>query len=63
MKEESNQSQMVYGAIDTNLDFTPLTEEEMIVQSDNALNEYQQSGCGISQQAMSEWAASLESIS
>ena len=63
MKEENNQSQMVYGAIDTNLNFTPLTKEEMIVQSLYALNEYQQSGCGISQQAMSEWVASLESIS
>ena len=56
---EPESSQMVYGAIDTNLDFTPLTEEEMIAQSLEALNEYQQSGRGVSQQTMDNWVASL----
>jgi hypothetical protein len=56
---ESNEPQMIYGSIDSNLNFSPLTEEEMISQSLEALNEYQQSGQGVSQQAMSEWADSL----
>lgn len=55
----SLEPQMVYGAIDTNLDFTPLTEEEMIAQSLEVLNEYQESGRGISQQTMENWVASL----
>jgi len=59
LEPESNQEQMIYGAIDTNLDFTALTEEEMITQSLEALNEYQQSSHGVSQQAMENWAASL----
>lgn len=59
LEPESKESQMVYGAIDTNLDFTPLTEEEMIAQSLEALNEYQQSGRGVSQQTMENWVASL----
>jgi hypothetical protein len=59
LKAESNQSQMIYGAIDINGDFTPLSEEEMIAQSSEALNEYKLHGCGVSQQSMSKWAASL----
>jgi hypothetical protein len=56
---ESNEPQMIYGSIDFNLNFSPLTEEEMISQSLEALNEYRQSGQCVSQQAMSEWADSL----
>ena len=59
LESESNQDQMIYGGIDTNLHFTPLTEEEMIAQSLEALNEYQQSGRGVSQQVMENWVASF----
>jgi hypothetical protein len=55
----SSQPQIVYGAINTNGNFTPLSESEMIAQSSDALNEYQLHGRGVSQQAMSEWADSL----
>lgn len=59
LESESNQEQMVYGEIDANLNFTPLTEEEMIAQSLEALNLYQQSGGGSTQSAITNWAASL----
>ncbi|MDJ0746733.1 MAG: hypothetical protein QNJ32_25705 [Xenococcaceae cyanobacterium MO_167.B27] len=59
LDNESNESQMIYGSIDTNLDFIPLTSEEMITQSLEALNEYQLHRRGVSQQAMENWAASL----
>jgi hypothetical protein len=53
---------MIYGSIDSNLHFCPLSEEEMISQSLETLNEYRQSGQCVSQQAMSEWADSLGTI-
>lgn len=57
--EYSNQLPMVRSAIDSNGDFTPKSESEMIAQSLEALNEYQLHGRSVSQQAMSEWADSL----
>jgi hypothetical protein len=59
LESETNQSHMVYGAIDVNGDFTHLSEEEMITQSLEALNEYQLHGRSVSQQTMSEWGDSL----
>lgn len=61
LESESNQSHIVYGAIDVNGDFTPLSEEEMITQSLEALNEYQLHRRDVSQQTMSEWANNLGS--
>jgi hypothetical protein len=51
---ESNSSSMIYGSIDTNGDFTPLTEEEMIAHSSHALNEYRLHKRGVSQQEMEQ---------
>lgn len=56
---ERDESAIIYGAIDINLFFIPLTEEEMIAQSIDALDEYQLDGRSVSQQKMEQWAASL----
>ncbi len=56
---ERDESPTIYGAIDTNLDFIPLTEEEMIAQSSDALNEYQLHRRSVSQHQMEQWAAGL----
>jgi hypothetical protein len=49
----------VYGELDQNLNFHPLTEEQMIHASLNALEEYRNMGGGISHDRVREWADSL----
>lgn len=51
--------QVVYGTIDGEDRFVPLTEDEMVEQSLQALAEYQESGRTISQETMEDWVYSL----
>ena len=50
---------VVYGTIKNDNAFVPLTEEEMIAQSLEALEDYQQSVGRISSETMEDWANSL----
>ena len=57
--QETNQTQMVYGSIDNDNNFVPLNEKEMVVQSLEALDEFQQTGKSISQKNMESWVENL----
>ncbi len=57
--QEINQSQIVYGSIDNHNNFVPLNEEEMVAQSLEALDEFQQTGQSISQKTMESWVQNL----
>ncbi len=57
--QEINQSQIVYGSIDNHNNFVPLNEEEMVAQSLEALDEFQQTGQRISQKTMESWVQNL----
>jgi hypothetical protein len=50
---------MIYGELDETLEFHPLTEEQMIQKSLNALEEYQATGDAVPHQHVQEWADSL----
>jgi hypothetical protein len=55
----SNTEESVYGELDQNLNFHPLTEEQMIQASLDALEEYRNMGGGVSHDRVREWADSL----
>ncbi len=59
LTQDSHQSQLVYGTVDNHNNFVPLTEEEMVAQSLEALAEFQQSGRGIDSKTMESWVDSL----
>ena len=59
MCEESNQPQIVYGSIDSDNNFVPLPEREMVAQSLEALDDLQKTGNSISQKTMESWVESL----
>jgi hypothetical protein len=60
---EENRLQMeddgVYGDLDEDLDFQPLTEEEMVAKSLDVLAEYKRTGIGIPHERVQEWLDSL----
>ena len=57
--QETNQPQIVYGSIDNDNNFVPLTKQEMVAQSLEALDEFQKTGKSISQSTMESWVQSL----
>ena len=59
LEQEANQPQMVYGSIDNDNNFVPLNEQEMVAQSLEALDEFQQTGQRISQKTMESWVQNL----
>ncbi|MEM9271599.1 MAG: hypothetical protein AAGA80_01365 [Cyanobacteria bacterium P01_F01_bin.143] len=59
MHEESNPPQMVYGSINNDNNFVPLTEREMVAQSLEALDEFQKTGKSISQKTIESWIENL----
>lgn len=59
LEKEYDNSATIYGTTDNNLNFVPLTEEEMIAQSVDVLNKYQLDKRSISHQKIEQWAASL----
>ncbi|MBD2690316.1 hypothetical protein [Anabaena catenula] len=59
-KEENLvEESLEYGQIDTELNFQPLTETEMIEQSKYALEEYLRTGSGVKHEKVKKWANSL----
>jgi 5-formyltetrahydrofolate cyclo-ligase len=63
-KNEPNQTteeSLEYGEIDTELNFQPFTELEMIQQSKSALEAYRRKGSGVKHEQVKEWANSLGS--
>jgi len=48
-----------YGEIDTELNFQPLNEKDMIEQSKSALETYLSTGSGIKHEQVQKWANSL----
>jgi hypothetical protein len=55
----SGTEELVYGELDQNLNFHPLTEEQMIQASLDALKEHRNMGGGVSHDLVREWADSL----
>jgi hypothetical protein len=47
------------GEIDTALNFQPLTEAQMVQQSQSALEAYRRTGSGVAHNRVREWADSL----
>ncbi|MEA5575108.1 hypothetical protein [Anabaena sp. UHCC 0451] len=59
-KEENlTAASLDYGEIDTELNFQPLTETEMIEQSKSALETYLRTGSGVKHEAVKKWANNL----
>jgi hypothetical protein len=52
---------LAYGELDQTLNFQSMTEEQMAQHSLNALEEYQNSRTGITQEQLQEWVDSLGS--
>ncbi|MBW4617381.1 MAG: hypothetical protein KME21_30035 [Desmonostoc vinosum HA7617-LM4] len=48
-----------YGQIDAALNFQPLTEAQMVQQSQSALEAYRSTGSGVAHDRVREWADSL----
>ncbi|MDZ7961395.1 MAG: hypothetical protein RMY34_26530 [Aulosira sp. DedQUE10] len=48
-----------YGEIDAALNFQPLTEAQMVQQSQSALEAYRRTGSGVAHDRVREWADSL----
>lgn len=57
--EYTSDEETVYDEFDAALNFQPLTEEEMIHQSLEALEEYRRTGNGIAHARVQEWVDSL----
>ena len=57
--QDNSYDDYAWGEMDSNLSFTPLTEAEQIQKSREALEDYQQTGQGIPQSQMQQWAESL----
>jgi hypothetical protein len=47
------------GEIDTDLNFQPLTEAQMVQQSQSALEAYRRTGSGVTHDRVRQWAESL----
>jgi hypothetical protein len=60
-KEEENLAaeSFEYGEINTELNFQPLTETEMIEQSKSALETYLRTGSGVKHETVKKWANNL----
>lgn len=50
---------LMFGELDSNLHFQPLSETEMIQKSREVLEDYQRTGKGVSHDLVREWATSL----
>ncbi len=48
-----------FGEVDAALNFQPLTEAEMVKQSQSALEAYRRKGSGVAHERVREWADSL----
>ena len=59
----SHEETTIYGELDETLEFHPLTEEQMIQKSLDALEEYRATGDGVSHHQIQEWVDSLGSDS
>jgi hypothetical protein len=55
---ENAEESFEYGEIDAELNFQPLTEDEMIQQSKSALEAYLRKGSGVAHNRVREWAIS-----
>ncbi|WP_341527313.1 hypothetical protein WKK05_33220 [Nostoc sp. UHCC 0302] len=56
---QTTEESFEYGEIDTGLNFQPLTEAQMLQQSQSALEAYRSKGSGIAHDHVREWAESL----
>ncbi|GAA6614551.1 hypothetical protein [Scytonema sp. NUACC26] len=62
LKEETTleeESDWEWGEVSASLQFMPLSEQEMVHHSLQALEEYQRTGQGIDHEQMKAWAANL----
>ncbi|KAF3886366.1 MULTISPECIES: hypothetical protein [Nostocales] len=56
---QTTEESIEYGEIDTALNFQPLTEAQMVQQSQSALETYRRTGSGVMHDRVREWANSL----
>lgn len=56
---QTTEESFEYGEIDTTLNFQPLTEAQMVQQSQSALEAYRRTGTGVAHDRVREWADSL----
>jgi predicted transcriptional regulator len=56
---ESAEDELEYGMLNERLGFVPLTEEEQIQQSLDALEEYRRTGNGVPHEQVREWLDSI----
>ncbi|MEH1970297.1 hypothetical protein [Nostoc sp.] len=56
---QTTEESFEYGEIDAALNFQPLTEAQMIQQSQSALEAYRRTGSGVAHDRVREWADSL----
>ncbi|BDI20742.1 hypothetical protein ANSO36C_65440 (plasmid) [Nostoc cf. commune SO-36] len=56
---QTTEESFEYGEIDTTLNFQPLTEAQMVQQSQSALEAYRRTGSGVAHDRVREWADSL----
>ncbi|MBN3958542.1 hypothetical protein [Nostoc sp. NMS8] len=56
---QTTETSFEYGEIDVALNFQPLTEAQMVQQSQSALEAYLRTGSGVANNLVREWADSL----
>ncbi|MBD0262483.1 MAG: hypothetical protein ICV78_07060 [Tolypothrix sp. Co-bin9] len=56
---QTTEESFEYGEIDAALNFQPLTEAQMVQQSQSALEAYRSTGSGVKHDRVREWADSL----
>ncbi|MHC5754541.1 MAG: hypothetical protein ACYTXF_28675 [Nostoc sp.] len=56
---QTTEESFEYGEIDAALNFQPLTEDQMVQQSQSALEAYRSTGSGVAHDRVREWADSL----
>ncbi|MEA5565543.1 hypothetical protein [Anabaena sp. UHCC 0399] len=56
---QTTEESLEYGEIDAALNFQPLTEAQMVQQSQSALEAYRRTGSGVTHNLVREWADSL----
>ncbi|MEH1912406.1 MAG: hypothetical protein V7L05_13550 [Nostoc sp.] len=56
---QTTEESFEYGEIDAALNFQPLTEAQMVHQSQSALEAYRRTGSGMAHDRVREWADSL----
>ncbi|MEH2062449.1 MAG: hypothetical protein V7K50_09230 [Nostoc sp.] len=56
---QTTEESFEYGEIDAALNFQPLTEAQMVQQSQSALEAYRSTGSGVAHDRVREWADSL----